>query len=81
MKTNKNLMATNNDLEEASNLQKKSKKKYIILIVIIFILLIMAGGVIFFLLKWSYSLAIEWLKNDIISNDWYSLNFELKILL
>ena len=47
LKTNQNMVATNENLDEASKLQKKSKKKYIILVVILIIIIIAVAGIIF----------------------------------
>ena len=49
LKTNQNMVATNQNLEQASKLQKKSKKKYIILVVILIIIIIAVAGIIFIL--------------------------------
>ncbi len=49
IKTNKNLADANENLEQASTLQKKSKKKYWTLIALIILGLVLVGGVIFFI--------------------------------
>ena len=46
LKTNQNMVATNDNLNEASKLQKKSKKKYIILVIILLIVIAAVAGVI-----------------------------------
>lgn len=42
-------MQANEQLTEASDLQKKSKKKYICLVALILLIILGVGGVIFFL--------------------------------
>ena len=49
MNANKNMTQTNEQLDEAAQLQKKSKRKYFCLVAIIIIVIIAAAGVIFIL--------------------------------
>jgi t-SNARE complex subunit (syntaxin) len=51
MNTNRNMVQANEQLDEATELQKKSKKKYIFLVVLILLIILAVGGVIFFLTK------------------------------
>jgi t-SNARE complex subunit (syntaxin) len=49
MKTNKNLVQANENMEQASKLQKKSRKKYIIFTTIIILIVAVILGMIFIL--------------------------------
>ena len=46
MKTNKNLVDTNQNLEEASTLQQKSRRKYVLLVGLLILIIVAVGGVI-----------------------------------
>jgi len=46
MKTNKNLVDANQNLEEASTLQQKSRRKYVLLVGLLILIIVAVGGVI-----------------------------------
>ncbi len=48
MRTNKNLIEANNELDSASKLQKKFKRKYFLCALMIIILVLAVLGVVFF---------------------------------
>ncbi len=61
MKSNKNLIESNKELDEASKLQKKSRRKYLLCALLLIILI--GGGVgAYFFSQWAFSSS----KNSII---------------
>jgi t-SNARE complex subunit (syntaxin) len=49
MKASQNVVAANDNIDDANELQKKARKKYIFLVTLLILIIIVVAGVIFFL--------------------------------